>query len=336
MILGDGAKVFDLSQEKQELRDRYGKSKFGQSCLVARRLVERGIPYVTINYGGWDTHKENFQAMRRQLPDMDKGMATLLQDLSGRGLLDSTIVWWGGEFGRTPKVQWEAPWNGGRGHWGKVFSDVLAGGGFKGGQVIGASDAKGEEVKDPPGLSGGPHRQHLRADGHRADDETAESRRAADVRHAGGRRRHQVRRPAEGNHVRMKIFRIIAVSLFLGGAAFAQPGPHLAYVYPAGGKTGSTFQITVGGQFLLTVSNAFVTGPGVSATVLDAPPADEPERFQRPARPAESAPGKISGQPPGKSRHQRRLDGGGCGGRRTDPLEDSREPAEPHRQSGDD
>jgi hypothetical protein len=150
MILGDGAKVFDLSQEKQDLRDRYGRSKFGQSCLAARRLVERGIPYVTINYGGWDTHKENFQTMRRQLPDLDKGMATLLQDLSDRGLLDSTIIWWGGEFGRTPKVQWEAPWNGGRNHWGKVFCAVLAGGGFKGGQVVGASDAKGEEVKDRP------------------------------------------------------------------------------------------------------------------------------------------------------------------------------------------
>jgi hypothetical protein len=150
MILGDGAKVFDLSQEKQELRDRYGKNKFGQSCLVARRLVERGIPYVTINYGGWDTHKDNFVTMRRQLPEMDKGVATLLQDLSERGLLDSTIVWWGGEFGRTPKVQWEAPWNGGRGHWGKVFSAMLAGGGFKGGHVIGASDAKGEEVKERP------------------------------------------------------------------------------------------------------------------------------------------------------------------------------------------
>lgn len=150
MILGDGAKVFDLSEEKAELRDRYGKSKFGQSCLVARRLVERGIPYVTINYNGWDTHKENFQAMRRNLPELDKGMATLIQDLSDRGLLDSTIVWWGGEFGRTPKVQWEAPWNGGRGHWGRVFSAVLAGGGFQGGQVIGASDARGEEVKDRP------------------------------------------------------------------------------------------------------------------------------------------------------------------------------------------
>lgn len=150
MILGDGAKVFDLTQEKPELRDRYGKSKFGQSCLVARRLVERGIPYVTINYAGWDTHKENFQAMRRNLPDLDKGFATLLQDLSERGLLDSTIIWWGGEFGRTPKIQWQAPWNGGRGHWGKVFCDVLAGGGFKGGQVVGASDARGETVKERP------------------------------------------------------------------------------------------------------------------------------------------------------------------------------------------
>src|SRR5689334_8610435 len=150
MILGEGAKVFDLSEEKPELRDRYGRSKFGQSCLVARRLVERGIPYVTINYGGWDTHKENFQTMRRQLPDLDKGLATLLQDLADRGLLDSTIIWYGGEFGRTPKVQWEAPWNGGRGHWGKVFSAVVAGGGFKGGHVIGASDAKGEELKERP------------------------------------------------------------------------------------------------------------------------------------------------------------------------------------------
>ena len=150
MILGDGAKVFDLSQEKPELRDRYGRSKFGQSCLVARRLVERGIPYVTINYSGWDNHKEIFPAMRRQLPEMDKGLATLLQDLGERGLLGSTIVWWGGEFGRTPKVMWEAPWNGGRGHYGKVFSAMLAGGGFKGGQVIGSSDAKGEEVKDRP------------------------------------------------------------------------------------------------------------------------------------------------------------------------------------------
>ncbi len=150
LILGDGAKVFDLSLESDEMRNRYGRSTFGQSCLMARRLVERGVPYVTINYKGWDTHKQHFQIMRRKLPEMDKGFATLLQDLSDRGLLDSTIVWWGGEFGRTPRVLWEPPWNGGRGHYGKVFSTVVAGGGFKGGHIVGASDPKGEEVAERP------------------------------------------------------------------------------------------------------------------------------------------------------------------------------------------
>jgi len=150
LILGDAGKVFDLTQEKDELRDRYGRNTFGQSCLVARRLVERGVPYVTINYKGWDTHKQHFPAMRRKLPEMDKGMATLLQDLSDLGLLGSTIIWRSGEFGRTPKVQWEPPWSGGRGHYGNVFSAVVAGGGFKGGRVVGSSDAKGEQVKDRP------------------------------------------------------------------------------------------------------------------------------------------------------------------------------------------
>jgi uncharacterized protein (DUF1501 family) len=151
LLLGDAGKVFDLSQEKDELRTRYGRSTFGQCCLVARRLVERGVRFITINYnGGWDTHKENFQVMRRKLPELDRGMSTLLQDLADHRLLDSTIVWWSGEFGRTPKVQWEAPWNGGRNHYGKVFCAVVAGGGFKGGHVIGSSDAKGEEVKDRP------------------------------------------------------------------------------------------------------------------------------------------------------------------------------------------
>jgi hypothetical protein len=150
LILGDASKLFDLSQEKDELRDRYGRTTFGQSCLMARRLVEKGVPYITINYKGWDTHKQHFETMRRKLPELDKGLATLLGDLKERGLLDSTIVWWSGEFGRTPRVQWEAPWNGGRSHWGKVFSAVVAGGGFKGGHVIGASDAKGEELKERP------------------------------------------------------------------------------------------------------------------------------------------------------------------------------------------
>ena len=150
LILGDAGKVFDLAQEKDEIRDRYGRTTFGQSCLVARRLVERGVPYITINYQGWDMHKQIFQNLGRKMRELDKGMASLLQDLSDHGLLDSTIVWWGGEFGRTPKIQWEPPWSGGRNHYGKVFTHVVAGGGFKGGQVVGSSDAKGEEVKDRP------------------------------------------------------------------------------------------------------------------------------------------------------------------------------------------
>jgi uncharacterized protein (DUF1501 family) len=150
MILGEGAAIFDLTKEPAPVRDWYGRSTFGQACLVARRLVEHGVRYITINYTGWDTHKENFQAMRRKVPELDRGLAALLQDLASRGLLDSTLVWSCGEFGRTPKVQWEAPWNGGRGHWGKVFSALIAGGGFRGGHVIGSSDAKGEDVKDRP------------------------------------------------------------------------------------------------------------------------------------------------------------------------------------------
>jgi len=150
LILGKEGKLFDLSQEKDELRARYGRNTFGQSCLMARRLVEHGVPYVTINYKDWDMHKQIFPSLRRKLPEMDQGMATLLQDLSDRGLLDSTIVWWSGEFGRTPKVLWEQPWGGGRGHYGAVFSAVVAGGGFKGGRLVGASDAKGEQVKERP------------------------------------------------------------------------------------------------------------------------------------------------------------------------------------------
>jgi len=151
LILGEGKTVFDLSKEDAKLRDRYGRHTFGQDCLAARRLVETGVPYVTINYpGGWDTHSNHFQTMSRQCPQLDQGLAALLLDLSERGLLDSTVVWCCGEFGRTPKVDWQPPWNGGRNHYGNVFSVLVAGGGFKGGQIVGASDAKGEEVKERP------------------------------------------------------------------------------------------------------------------------------------------------------------------------------------------
>jgi len=151
LILGPGREVFDLSKEPNELRDRYGRHTFGQECLVARRLVQAGVPYVTINYpGGWDTHKDHFKVMRLQAPKLDQGLAMLLADLKEHGLLESTIVWCCGEFGRGPKVDWQPPWNGGRGHWGNVFTALVAGGGFQGGRVVGASDDKGMEVKERP------------------------------------------------------------------------------------------------------------------------------------------------------------------------------------------
>jgi uncharacterized protein (DUF1501 family) len=151
LILGQGREVFDLSKEKPELRDRYGRHTFGQDCLAARRLVEAGVPYIVINYpGGWDTHSNHFATMRRQCPQLDQGLAALLNDLQERGLLASTLVWCCGEFGRTPKIDWQPPWNGGRNHFGNVFTALVAGGGFKGGQVVGASDKRAEEVKDRP------------------------------------------------------------------------------------------------------------------------------------------------------------------------------------------
>jgi hypothetical protein len=150
MILGDAKKAFDLSQEDEQLRDRYGRNRFGQSCLLARRLVEKGVLFITVNWGGWDTHKEHFERMNEMLPMLDRGFSALLEDLSQRGLLESTIVLWGGEFGRTPKILYEPPWNGGRGHYATAFSCAVAGGGFKGGRVVGATDFRGERVRERP------------------------------------------------------------------------------------------------------------------------------------------------------------------------------------------
>ncbi len=151
LILGSGKEVFNLDNEPTELRDRYGRNTFGQECLAARRMVEAGVPYITISFpGGWDTHGGHFATMRAQCPMLDQGLAMLLADLSQKGLLDSTLVWCTGEFGRTPKISWEPPWNGGRHHHGAVFTVLVAGGGFKGGRVVGSSDEKGEQVKERP------------------------------------------------------------------------------------------------------------------------------------------------------------------------------------------
>ncbi len=150
VLFGKAAEVFDLSRETPETRGRYGLNRFGQSCLCARRLVEAGVPYITINASGWDTHKKHFETLNRIAPEMDRAVATLLCDLEERGLLEHTIVWWRGEFGRTPKIDWEDPWQGGRNHYSDCFCAMVAGGGFAGGKVVGASDAVAEKVISRP------------------------------------------------------------------------------------------------------------------------------------------------------------------------------------------
>jgi hypothetical protein len=148
-------KAFDLTEEKAELRDKYGRNLFGQGCLLARRLVERGVPFVEVtlssapgvNNGiGWDTHGDNFESVRKLCGVLDPAWATLMDDLSDRGLLDTTTIVWMGEFGRTPKINQSK----GRDHWANSWSTVLAGGGIKGGQVIGATSTDGMEVKERP------------------------------------------------------------------------------------------------------------------------------------------------------------------------------------------
>ncbi len=150
VIQGSDAQAFDLNRESREMRERYGRNTFGQCCLAARRLVQAGVPYITINAQGWDTHKRHFETMKRLEPQFDQGVAALLEDLAEKKLLDSTLIWCTGEFGRKPKVDTGEPWNGGRNHHGDCFSVMVAGGGFAGGRVLGESDAHGEHpVKRP-------------------------------------------------------------------------------------------------------------------------------------------------------------------------------------------
>lgn len=149
-VWGASRQVFNLSNEPDSIRQRYGMNRLGQSCLAARRLVEAGVPFINVRTTGWDTHKKHFQKMNEMLPELDKALSALLIDLDQKGLLDSTIVLCGGEFGRTPKIMWEAPWNGGRAHFGTAFSYLVAGGGFKGGKVLGATDKTGENVSERP------------------------------------------------------------------------------------------------------------------------------------------------------------------------------------------
>jgi hypothetical protein len=146
MMRSTAVKAFDVEEEKPSLRSAYGRNLFGQGCLLARRLVEKGVPFVEVGLNGWDTHANNFDAVKRLSGILDPAWATLMQDLSDRGLLDSTLIVWMGEFGRTPRI------NGGNGrdHWANSWSAVLAGGGIKGGTVYGKTTADGMAVAENP------------------------------------------------------------------------------------------------------------------------------------------------------------------------------------------
>jgi hypothetical protein len=140
------AQAFDLTGEPDRLRERYGRGLFGQGCLLARRLVERGVPFVEVTLGGWDTHDNNFEQVRSLCDVLDPAWSTLMEDLKDRGLLDSTLIVWMGEFGRTPGIN---PRNG-RDHYPAAWSVVLSGGGIKGGQRIGRTSKDGARVEERP------------------------------------------------------------------------------------------------------------------------------------------------------------------------------------------
>jgi hypothetical protein len=140
------ARAFNVDEEPPALRDAYGRNLFGQGCLLARRLVERGVPFVEVTLGGWDTHQNNFDEVKRLSAILDVAWATLMEDLRSRGLLDETLVVWMGEFGRTPAINNSQ----GRDHFPNAWSTVLAGGGIQGGQAIGKTSANGTTIDDRP------------------------------------------------------------------------------------------------------------------------------------------------------------------------------------------
>ncbi len=151
LMRSDAAKAFDLDDEADEVRDAYGRNRFGQGCLLARRLIERGVPFVEVTHGGdggigWDTHTNNFAGVKELSTTLDAGWASLMTELKSRGLLDSTVILWMGEFGRTPQINE----NGGRDHFPGAWSTVLAGGGLRTGQVIGRTGEDGMKVEDRP------------------------------------------------------------------------------------------------------------------------------------------------------------------------------------------
>ena len=146
LSLGPDLAAFGLDDEPRALRDKYGDTDFGRGCLLARRLVERGVTFVEVRLPGWDTHNDNFARVKTLAAQADPAFAALVGDLRDRGMLDDTLVLWAGEFGRTPKINAR----GGRDHYPRAFNCALAGGGVRGGQVVGGTTQDGSAVKDRP------------------------------------------------------------------------------------------------------------------------------------------------------------------------------------------
>jgi hypothetical protein len=146
VLSGEARQAFAIDREIGRLRDRYGRTTFGQSCLLARRLIERGVRFVTVTYGGWDHHAKIWDGLGQRLPDFDRGFSALIEDMHARGLLGETLVLAFGEFGRTPKINKDV----GRDHWGPAASLLFAGAGVKGGLVLGQTDKQGAYVTRRP------------------------------------------------------------------------------------------------------------------------------------------------------------------------------------------
>lgn len=149
LMRDQGARAFDLSQEPASSRERYGSSRFGDGCLLARRLIEAGVTFAEVTLGGWDTHQNNFARVRQLSEQVDPAMSSLITDLRDRGRLDDTLVIWMGEFGRTPRINNRGA-QPGRDHYPRAWSSVMFGGGIRGGQVIGSTDAEGATVTGRP------------------------------------------------------------------------------------------------------------------------------------------------------------------------------------------
>ena len=289
VIEGSAAKTFDLSLESPETRQRYGKTWIGQSLLAARRLVEYGVPYITVNMSGWDSHKRHFETMRQRTQETDRALAALLRDLSEKGLLDSTIVWVSGEFGRTTKVDRDPPWNGGRNHYPKCFSALVAGGGFKGGCVVGESDETASKVVkrpvtpvdflgsiyelcgvDPDGPMPNPVGKKVTV-------------LPPQSKHGRLKEIYKTFSSTGASTRRLALGWMMLASALLG-AKTAAADPYVGYIYPAGVQAGTTNRVIVGGQALGGAKTGVISGRGVRVLSVEnipnfAPPTGPQRRY---------------------------------------------------------